>query len=273
VDNARVDTVPPDTAAPPPDGFLPPPAAGRVFTSGYPIRRTDVTPSGRLRFDALTRYLQDVAEDDLTEAGLREPYDWLVRRYAITVHGFPQRGQPMRLTTFCSATGPRWAERTTTLSVSGTELIQARAVWAAVARGTGESCAMGPGFHHIYGPAAQGRRASARLSHPRPDPSAPARDWPVRAADFDTAGHVSNTIHWMAVEDVLDGLDWLPARAEMEYHHPILPGDRLRLAYRLTPGRADIWLLNDARRLASAQLTRDPGKPGTGGAPAEGSDG
>jgi hypothetical protein len=52
----------------------------------------------------------------------------------------------------------------------------------------------------------------------------------------------------------------------------VTPGGRLRLAYRLTPGRADIWLLNDAKRLASAQLTRDPGEPGTGG-PAAGNDG
>jgi len=59
----------------------------------------------------------------------------------------------------------------------------------------------------------------------------------------------------------------------MEYYHPILPGDRLRLAYRLAPARADIWLLNDTRRLASARLTRDPGEPGTGGALAGGSDG
>jgi acyl-ACP thioesterase len=263
-----MDTVPPDTAAPAPNGFLPLPRAGRVFTGGYPIRRADVTPDGRLRFDALARYLQDVAEDDIAEAGLREPCDWLVRRYAITVRGFPQRGQRLRLATFCSATGPRWAERTTTLSASGTELIQARAVWAAVARATGESCAVGPGFHRIYGPAAQGRRASARLYHPPPDPSAPVRDWPLRASDFDTAGHISNTVHWQAAEEVLAGLDWLPGRAEMEYHHPILPGDRLRLACRLAPGRADIWLLNDARRLASAQLTRDPGNSGAGRGPA-----
>jgi len=114
---------------------------------------------------------------------------------------------------------------------------------------------------------------SARLSHPRPDPLAQVRDWPLRASDFDAAGHVGNTIHWQAAEEVIAGLDWLPTRAEMEYHHPILPGDRVRLAYRLAPGRADIWLLNDARRLASAQLTRDPGEPGAGGAPAEGSDG
>ena len=55
---------------------------------------------------------------------------------------------------------------------------------------------------------------------------------------------------------MLAGLDWLPARAEMEYHHPILPGARLRLACQLSAGRADLWLLNDHTRLASAQLTQ-----------------
>ena len=58
------------------------------------------------------------------------------------------------------------------------------------------------------------------------------------------------------LSSVIAGLDWLPARAEMEYHHPILPGDRLRLACQLSAGRADLWLLNDHARLASAQLNR-----------------
>jgi len=71
-----MDTPRPATAA----EFLPPPAAGRVFTAGYTIRRTDVTPGGRLRLDALARYLQDVAEDDVADSGLAEPYGWLVRR-------------------------------------------------------------------------------------------------------------------------------------------------------------------------------------------------
>jgi acyl-ACP thioesterase len=84
-----------------PAEFLPPPETGRVFTAGYPIRRTDVTPGGRLRFDALARYLQDAAEDDVAESGLREPYDWLVRKAVLTVRGYPRRGQRLLLATFC----------------------------------------------------------------------------------------------------------------------------------------------------------------------------
>ena len=236
--------------------FAPPPQAGRVFSTAYPIRHTDVTPGGRLRLDALARCLQDAAEDDVADAGLREPYDWLVRRCALTIAGYPRRGQRLRLATFCSATGPRWAERTTTVSAAGAEVIQARAVWVAVDRATGRPCPVGQEFHRLYGPAAQGRRVSARLSHPPPGPSAPGRDWPLRATDFDAADHVGNTVHWQAAEDVLAGLDWLPGRAEMEYHQPILRGDRLRLACRLSPGHAALWLLNDSARLASAQLSR-----------------
>jgi acyl-ACP thioesterase len=236
--------------------FLPPPAAGRVFTAGYPIRRADMAPDGRLRLDALARYLQDVAEDDVADSGLAEPYEWMVRRCALTIRGYPQRGQRLRLATFCSATGPRWAERTTTVAASGADLIQARMVWVAIDPVTGESCQVGPDFHRLYGPSAQGRRVSVRLSHPRPGPSATGRDWPLRASDFDTGAHVGNTVHWQAAEEVLAGLDWLPARAEMEYHHEILPRTRLRLACQLSAGRADMWLLNDQARLASARLTR-----------------
>jgi acyl-ACP thioesterase len=248
--NARMDS----TAEP--AEFLPPPETGRVFTSGYPIRRTDVTPDGRLRLDALARCLQDVAEDDVAESGLHEPYDWLVRRSVLTIRGYPRRGQRLRLATFCSGIGPRWAERTTTVTAGGAGLIQARTVWVATDPVTGDSRQVGPEFNRLYGPSARGRRVSARLSHPRPAASAPARDWPLRAADLDTSNHVSNTVHWQAAEEVLAGLDWLPARAEMEYHHPILPGARLRLVCQLSPAGADLWLHNDAARLASAQLRR-----------------
>jgi acyl-ACP thioesterase len=253
VDNAPVESLP-SAAAPP--TFAVPPTDGRVFTVSYQVRSTDVTPGGRLRFDALARYLQCAAEDDLADAGWQEPYDWVVRRCAIAVGGYPRHGQRFRLATFCSATGPRWAERTTTLSTGAGDLLQATALWVAVARATGRPCELGPVFHRLYGPAAQGRRASARLSLPRPGPSLPARDWPLRASDFDPIGHVSNTVHWQAAEDILARVDWLPSRAEIEYYHPALPGDRVRLASTVAAGQALLWLLYGPTRLAAAQLSR-----------------
>ena len=96
--------------------FAPDPPHGRVFTTARAVRSSDVTPSGRLRFDALARYLQDAAEDDLADAGWDEPCGWLLRRCEVAVRDYPGFGQRVGLRTFCSATGPRWAERTTTLA-------------------------------------------------------------------------------------------------------------------------------------------------------------
>jgi acyl-ACP thioesterase len=234
--------------------FVPDPAHGRVFATAQVVRGTDVTPSGRLRFDALARYLQDAAEDDLADAGWDEPYGWLLRRCGVTVRDYPRRGERVGVRTFCSGAGPRWAERTTTLSGPSGDMMQAVAVWVAVAREDGRPCPLGATFHRLYGPSAAGRQVTARLSLPGP-PAGDGQPWPLRATDIDMAGHVNNSVHWAAVEDVLDGLPGPPAAAELEYHRQILPGQQPRLVTSHNSDHAGAWLLDGAHRLASARLT------------------
>ena len=235
--------------------FLPDPAHGRVFTTARAVRSTDVTPAGRLRFDALARYLQEAAEDDLAGAGWDEPYSWLLRRCAVAVRGYPVRTEQVELRTFCSAPGPRGADRTTTLSGPAGDLIEARAVGVAIPRTDGAPSPVGADFHRLYGPSTGGRRVSARLSHPGPPQAQEGQPWPLRATDFDPAGHVNNTIHWAAAEDVLAAAGRLPASAELEYHHPLLPGHQPRLATSHSRDQVWLWLLDGPQRLASARLS------------------
>ncbi|MGH3273612.1 MAG: acyl-[acyl-carrier-protein] thioesterase [Streptosporangiaceae bacterium] len=235
--------------------FLAQPDAGRVFSTSRKVRSTEVTPAGRLRFDALARYLQEAAEDDLADAGWAEPQLWLVRRTAVTIRRFPRLGQQVTLRTFCSATGPRWAQRTTTVSGPAGDDLQATAVWAAVGRADGRPAVLGPAFHDIYDAAAQGRGVSARLILPRPPEQAATVPWPLRASDFDPARHVNNAIHWTAVEDVLADLDWLPGAAEMEYYRPVDAGTTPGLAVSRCSDAVGLWLLDGTgQRLASARL-------------------
>jgi acyl-ACP thioesterase len=236
--------------------FLPSPADGRTFAATRRVRSSDVTPDGRLRFDALARYLQAVAEDDLADAAWQEPFDWWVRRCAVTVRGFSRHGEQVQLQTFCSAIGARWAERTTTLAGADGELMQARAVWVAIARSTGQPAPLESSFLRVYGGSAQGRTVSARLSHPGPPRSAVGSPWPLRASDFDTAGHVNNAVHWAAVEDALATQDWLPGRAEVEYHGPALPTHEPCLVTSRGADQLCVWLLDGTQRLASARLFR-----------------
>jgi acyl-ACP thioesterase len=243
--------------------FRPDPPAGRVFGARRIVRSTDVTPSGRLRLDALARHLQTAAEDDVADAGLAEAVVWLVRRCELRIAALPAMGARIALRTFCSGTGPRWAERTTTVAgPDGQPLVQATALWAAVGRADGRPVPLSAAFMAIYGPAAAGRIVSARLSLPRPETGnwavagAPPRDWPLRASDFDTAGHVNNSVHWAVVEDELAVTDWLPSVAELEYPRPIVPGCLPRVLTDRQDSRTAIWVLDGPSLLASARLTR-----------------
>jgi acyl-ACP thioesterase len=221
------------------------------------VRSTDVTPSGRLRLDSLARYLQWAAEDDVADSGLSEPVVWLVRRCELRLRALPVMGERLSVRTFCSGTGPRWAERTTILSGrDDQEYVQATAVWAAVGRADGRPVELSAGFRRIYGESAGDKVVSVRLSHPRPGPGAASESaWQPRAADFDTAGHVNNAIHWSVVEDELAACGWLPAQAAIEYYRAITPGCIPRLVTRRDAAGTMLWLLDGTTLLASARLT------------------
>lgn len=249
------------------DAFRPEPASGRVYAARRIVRSTDVIPSGRLRLDALARYLQTAAEDDLADSGLAEPVVWLVRRCELRIRALPAMGERLTVATFCSGTGPRWAERTTTLSGSdGMPFVQASAVWAAVARADGRPVPLSAAFLAAYGESAGERVVSARLDHPRPASTVrsgngvgagpPSTCWPLRAVDFDTAGHVNNAVHWAVVEEELAAGSWVPSAAEIEYHRAILPGCAPQLVTDRREGETLIWLLDSGRVLASARLSQ-----------------
>ena len=115
--------------------FVPLPAEGRRFVAERRVRLGDVTASGRLRLDALARYLQDVAGDDVRDAGIHAP--WVMRRLALELGQLPRFNDDVELITFCSGTGSRWAERRTILTVDGRVAADAVAIWVYVNPATG----------------------------------------------------------------------------------------------------------------------------------------
>lgn len=239
--------------------YLPLPGQGRTFTAEYQVRLGDSAPSGRVRFDGIARYLQDVAEDDANDVGWPKSIGWLLRRCVINVRQFPALGERLRLVTFCSASAPKWAERTTTMTGDAGGSAQASAVWIAVDTKSGRPTRLGELFERVYVPSTDGRRASVRLSIPAPTSQAvgAARDWPLRWSDLDVWGHVNNAISWAAVEDELSHLDWLPQRAEVEHNDAITPGDAPRLARGPSDAGLDLWLVASGRALTSARLLRE----------------
>jgi acyl-ACP thioesterase len=228
------------------------PQNGRRFTHERKVRLGDVTTSGRLRLDALARYLQDVASDDVGDAGITGA--WVMRRLALEIVRLPRFGDDVGLTTFCSGTGSRLAERRTTLAVDGEAAVEAVAVWVYLNSDTGRPAPLEPWFLDLYGEAAGGRRVSGRLRLARPPLDAPARPWPLRVTDFDVLGHVNNAVHWEAVEDEL--ARGTPSRrivaAELEHRSPVEPGETLELRSGGDDELLAVWLVGRAGDVRTA---------------------
>ena len=55
------------------EALVPSPETGRTFRVAYTVRLSDTDATGRLRLDAIARYLQDAAIDDVQETGWGAP--------------------------------------------------------------------------------------------------------------------------------------------------------------------------------------------------------
>lgn len=259
------------------DEFVAPPAHGRRFGSRARVRLADVGAAGRLRLDAIARMLQDVSGDDTADAQLAPDAAWVVRRVVVELTGrAPRLRDDVELVTWCSGTGPRWAERRTDLSLSGTDagtevasatgggvFARVRALWVLVDVETGRPIPLPAGFDAVYGEAAGGRRVGQRLRHGSPPAGARGTPWPLRITDVDVLGHVNNAIYWAPVEEMLARLapGRRVARAELEYRGGLDPSDAVEVTTVPIDGADDpeelrLWLTvgPDVRASAVVQL-------------------
>jgi acyl-ACP thioesterase len=233
------------------------PATGRVHAESARGGLADATPSGRVRLDAMARWLQDVAYGDVEDSGTAAAGFWIVRRTRLRVERFPAFREPVELRTWCSGVGRVWAERRTSLRGASGAHAEAVALWVFVDPETARPQSLAGIVGGGYEDAARGRRVSARL-HQAPEPPAGAvrMPWRFRAAELDLAGHVNNTAAWAAVEEVLaKGPEPADADAEVEYRAPAAAGRGALLR----DGGA-LWLLApDGEVHATAVLQRASG--------------
>jgi acyl-ACP thioesterase len=233
---------------------------GRSFTGERKVRLGDVDRFGRLRLDALTRYTQDVSDDDTTDAGLPQAPGWVVRSTVVDQLMPASLAESLSFTTFCSGLGKRWAERRLSIVGAGGARYEVATLWVCVDPDSGQPHPLTDDFLALYGQAADGRKVSARLKNPRPadQPGDGAGNdvaterWQLRSSDYDIYGHVNNAAYWAAVEqwahgEVLTG----PLRARLEYGAGLAPARSVAIARRTVeqpggPGLRLWWLAGDA---------------------------
>jgi len=185
----------------------------------------DATPSGRCRLDAIARWLQDVAYEDVLEAGFEGHGAWIVRRLRIRVESFPRFGERLSVRTFCTGIGRFSAERAT--SIQGpSATVDTVSIWVYLDPETGRPLRFEPEFVEIYAESAQGRDANVRLRHPDPPEDAARAPWRFRTSEMDPAGHINNSHYWTPLEEELAaGPEPESIDAEIEFRDPAMPGE------------------------------------------------
>jgi acyl-ACP thioesterase len=215
--------------------LVPLPASGRIFTARRRVRLSDADARGRLRLDAVARYLQDVAADDVLETGWggSRGHFWLVRRTLIQVLRPISFEEMVGLTTWSSGTGSSSASRRTTLGGERGGLIEAESVWVHLTREM-RPVRFGGDFFEVYGPSTNGRKITPRLELPDPPEGAERSAWPLRQCDLDVLGHVNNAAYWEAIEEAATrkGVSLArPLEAVLEFRQPIDLEDEVELLH------------------------------------------
>lgn len=244
--------------------MVPLPPSGRIFSGERRVRLGDVDPSARLRLDALTRYTQDVSNDDTTDAGLHDDLAWVVRKTTVEVFTNAAFGEDLVIQTFCGGLGRRWAERRLTVRGRAGAHYEVATLWVQVDAATGRPKKLSDQFIEIYGEAAQGREVGARQTHPSPPDAVHSRPWPLRVVDFDTLDHMNNAAYWAVVEESLAEHPLTPPlRASIEYGGGIAPGSTVTIDEAVLAGVRHLWWRVEGQALASASLAPIVGVSGT----------
>ena len=207
------------------------PVRGRTFSGGRRIRLSDMDRHGRLRLDAVARFLQDIAIEDVQETGWGTPeHLWFVRRLRVEVLRPFLEDAAVELTTWCSSVAAIAAGRRWSVAGDAGGRIEVDSVWIHLDAHANPARIEDFG---VYAEAAGGRPASTRLELPDPPSGGELLPWPLRGTDVDLHGHVNNAVYWQAVEELLPALGVdprLPLRAELDYRQPIDLGEDVELA-------------------------------------------
>ncbi|GAB17753.1 hypothetical protein GOEFS_038_00200 [Gordonia effusa NBRC 100432] len=246
----------------------------RYFEADYRVRTDDVDQEMRVRLDAVARYLQDVANDNIeaTEFSDTDPF-WIVRRTVIDVIRPISWPGTVTAQRWCGALSTRWTNMRVRLTATHETnrfnpedrpdgLIETEAFWINVNEQGMPSRLTDDAFELLAQMTDEHRlRWKSMNSDKAPaatDVELPDRPHPLRITDFDPFKHLNNAAYLEAIEDELvDHPDLVdkPHRLVIEYLRPIVPRSQLTLRRRRVGDRLEVWILMGDEQVVASTVS------------------
>lgn len=216
----------------------------------------------RVRLDAVARYLQDIANDNLEaiDLGATDPF-WIVRRTVIDVVSPITWPADVTAQRWCSAVSTRWSNMRVRLTgehetnrfnpdMRPAGSIETEAFWINI-NDQGMPSRISDEAFAMLSQMTDEHRLRWKSMNPDKAPAAsdvdlPDREHVLRVTDFDPFKHLNNAAYLEAVEDELDShpdLVDVPHRAIVEYLRPIVPGTPITIRRVRETDRLLMWLL------------------------------
>lgn len=234
----------------------------RFFEGDYRVRTGDVDQEMRVRLDALARYLQDVANDNIEATDFRDsdPF-WIVRRTVIDVLEPITWPSDFHAERWCGALSTRWTNMRVQLTADGKTNrfnpeprpnghIETEAFWINVNEQGMPSRITDLAFE-MLSQMNDEHRLRWRSMNPEQAPAPeevelPDREHILRSTDFDPFKHLNNAAYLEAIEDELvdhqDLID-VPHRLVIEYLRPITPGIPITLRRKRIDDCLFVWMM------------------------------
>ncbi|NQE91208.1 hypothetical protein HPY32_30180 [Nocardia terpenica] len=221
------------------------------YETNWPVRSGDVDRHGRLRLDAIARYLQDIAWEDLKASRFVDSDPtWIVRRTVIDVVRPIRWPDHLSLRRWCSGVSTRWANMRVRITSDAGGLVETEAFWINVDEGTGTAARISDaGFLHLAASTDQHRLRWTPMLHGVPPPRSDTDlVYQIREVDIDLLMHMNNAAYWQAVEQFLpnhSGFRTGPYRAVIEYNAPITADQSLLIRSEVSQIGLNLWFLTE----------------------------
>lgn len=212
-----------------------------VFDREWPLRVGDIDRTGRLRFDAAARHIQDIGSDHLRELGFEETHPlWIVRRTMIDLIKPIEFQDLLRMRRWCSGTSNRWCEMRVRIDGRKGGLMESEAFWININRETQGPARISDDFlSGLRRTTDEARlRWKSYLKAGSREDAAEIREYPVRVSDIDLFDHMNNSVYWTVIEDYLYSHPELlekPLRVTIEHDAAVALGEKLEILSHVHP--------------------------------------